>query len=68
MLLFRYDRNQHNPEGSEMMKARIQITNDWVYLYGPDNKVIKSERLLGSRIIAIAKLRTFAKTKGYEVS
>lgn len=51
-----------------MKQARIQITHDWVYLYGPDNKVIKSEKFSGSTVIAIAKLRTFAKTKGYEVS
>lgn len=51
------------------MKAKIQTTPDWAYLYGPDNKIIKSEKLpsSGATTIAIAKLRTFAKRNGFEV-
>jgi len=51
------------------MNARIQISPDFAYLYGEDNKVIKSEKLpfSGATVIAFAKLRTFAKRNGIEV-
>ena len=51
------------------MIAKIQTSADWVYLYGPDNKIIKSEKLpaSGATTIAIAKLRVFAKRNGFEV-
>ena len=52
------------------MIARIQSDTRFVYLYGDDNKIIKSEKLSdsGSTAIAVAKLRTFARKKGIKVS
>ena len=49
--------------------ASIQVTPDWAYLYGEDNKIIKSEKLpsSGASVIAVAKLRTYAKKNGLEV-
>ena len=51
------------------MNAKIQISPDYAFLYGPDNKVLKSEKLptSGATVVAIAKLRTFAKRNGIEV-
>ena len=51
------------------MYAKIQTTPDWAYLYGPDNKIIKSEKLpaSGATVVATAKLRTWAKRNGFEV-
>ena len=51
------------------MIAKIQTTPDYAFLYDTDNKVIKSEKLAnsGATVIAIAKLRTFAKRNGIEI-
>ena len=51
------------------MIAKIQTSSNWAYLYDQDNKVIKSVKLpeSGATVIAIAKLRTFAKKNGIEV-
>jgi len=51
------------------MIAKIQISPDYAFLYGIDNLVIKSEKLppSGATVIALAKLRTFAKRHGIEV-
>jgi len=49
--------------------AKIQTSPDYVYLYGDDNKVIRSEAIpaSGVTVMAIARLRTFAKRNGIEV-
>ena len=51
------------------MNVKIQIQPDFVFLFDEDNKVIRSERKpsSGDTIIAIAKLRTFAKRNGFQV-
>ena len=51
------------------MIAKIQTTPDWAYLYGPDNKIIKSEKLpaSGATVVATTKLRVWAKRHGFEV-
>jgi hypothetical protein len=52
------------------MKAKIQIQPDYVFLFDNDNKIIKSERkpASGDTIMALARLRTWAKRQGYEVT
>jgi len=49
--------------------AKIYFTPDFAYLAGSDQKVIKSEKLAhgGATVIAVAKLRTFAKRNNIEV-
>lgn len=47
--------------------AKIQSTPDYVYLYGDDNKVIKSIKVTSSHVIASAQIRTYAKRNKIEV-
>ena len=51
------------------MVARIQKFQGFVYLYGSDNKIMKSEKLpmSGSTAIASQKLRVWAEKNGVEV-
>lgn len=52
------------------MVAKIQTTSDWAYLYGEDNKIIRSEKLpaSGATIIAVTKLMVWAKKNGIKVN
>lgn len=52
-----------------IMKARIQNDTRFLFLFGEDNRIIKSEKLSdsGSTEIALAKLMTFATKKGIRV-
>lgn len=52
------------------MIAKIQTTPDWAYLYDEGNKIIKSEKLpaSGATVIAVTKLRVWARKNGIEVN
>jgi hypothetical protein len=67
---YNYDGQGFNPTKETKMVAKIQISQEFAYLYGVDNRIIKSEKLpslSGSSVIAVAKLKTFAKLNGIKV-
>ena len=52
------------------MIGKIQKTSTWIYLYSPDNKILKSAKLpmSGDTTIAETRLRVWAKHNGVKVA